>query len=64
VVTVYRFRVWDVQTDKWMYSVSKSTAKSIDALGGEIVEGSAEEASEDEIDSEGRHIMRAEPPYA
>lgn len=64
MVTVHRFRVWDILTDKWMYSVSKRTAKRIDALGGEIVEGTAEEVSEEEIDGEGRHIMRGEPSYA
>lgn len=60
MVTVHRFRVRDFLTDKWLYSVSKRTAKSIDAIGGEIIDGTAEEVSEEEIDGEGRHIMRGE----
>jgi hypothetical protein len=64
VVTVHRFRVRDFLTDKWMYSVCKRTAKSVEAFGGEIVEGTAEEVSEEELDGEGRYVMRAESPYA
>jgi hypothetical protein len=52
VVTVHSFRIWDAVADKWLYSVAKRTAKSLDAIGGEIVEGSAEEVSEEEIDGE------------
>ncbi|GEM_PF-6947919 len=55
MVTVHGFRVWDFLNDKWVYPDHKRTAKSIKAIGAEIIEGSAEEVLEKDIDGQGRY---------
>jgi hypothetical protein len=58
MVTVYNFTVYDVKTDQDVRQNGKRTAESIERLGhdAKIVEGTAQEVSEDDVDGQGRYI--------
>ena len=42
MVTVYRYKLFDQRDGDWMVQISKGTKDRIEALGGRIIEGSAE----------------------
>ena len=59
-MTVYRFKVWDTQHDKYVCPDHKQTAEGIKALGGIIIEGTAEEVSDAAIDEQWRYLPKKE----
>jgi hypothetical protein len=58
MVTVYNFTIYDVKTDQDVRQNGKRTAESIERLGhdAKIVEGTAQEVPEDDVDRQGRYI--------
>jgi hypothetical protein len=58
MIVVYRFRMFDSDYGDWVVQLSKSTEERIVALGGSIVEGTAEAVASSSIDADGRYIPR------
>ena len=56
MATVYRYKIFDRRDNDWVVQISKGTKARIEALGGRIIEGTAEEVDPSFIDSEGRYV--------
>ncbi|WP_068015070.1 hypothetical protein [Rhodoplanes sp. Z2-YC6860] len=56
MITVYRYKLFDQRDGEWIVQISKGTKGRIEALGGGIIEGTAEQVDESLIDNEGRYI--------
>ena len=61
MITVYRFRIFDPSTSDWVVQLSKSPEDRIVALGGSIIEGTAELVEPSMIGGEGRYIPTLSP---
>ena len=55
MVTVHRFKVWDIRTGDYVVQPLKSPAERIKQVGGEIIPGTAEEVDPSALDGEGRY---------
>jgi hypothetical protein len=60
-ITVYRYRLFDASSGSWMESRSSATRRGIDAAGGQIIEGSAEEVDIDRLNNDGILVRGPEP---
>jgi hypothetical protein len=58
MATVHSFRAWNQATGEMLTATSKSTAARIKAVGGEIIEGTAERVPVSALDEEGRYRPR------
>ena len=56
MVTVYRYKLFDRRDGDWVVQIAKATKERIEALGGRIIDGSAEDVDESLVDSAGRHV--------
>ena len=61
IVTVHRFKLFDPSTGDWVVQLSKSPENRIVALGGRIVDGTAEQVDPSMIDSDGRYVPNLRP---
>ena len=52
---VYQFRNFDHMTSDWVFAPFKSIRSRVEAVGGEIVEGTEQEVPDELLDSEGRY---------
>lgn len=59
MVKVYQFRVWDATNDGWIIQPRKSPAQRIHQVGGELIEGTEEEVSSNDLDEHGRYMPDA-----
>lgn len=58
-VTVFHYRVFQATLKKFVLSSHKAPRTVIDALGGEVIEGTAEQVRHGELDAEG--VYRRSP---
>ena len=56
MVVVHRFKLLEPATGDWIVQIPKSTQARIEALGGLIIAGTAEEVDVAKIDDDGRYI--------
>ena len=54
MVTVYQFKAWDHAAGEMKTQPLKSPKERIERVGGEIIEGTAEDVSDDALDAQGR----------
>lgn len=54
-LTVFSFRVYDMSTRTWRLSGYKATREVIAHMGGEVLEGTAEEVPPVVLDERGRY---------
>lgn len=59
IVTVYSFRTYGAQAEQPQVAGFKATREVIQALGGELLEATAEEVDRCELDAHGRFRRRA-----
>jgi hypothetical protein len=59
-VTVYHFKVWDTQNDKYIVPERKSPLERIKLIGGEPMMETAERIQRSALDQYGRHSVNAE----
>lgn len=55
MVTVYHFKVWDQMAGAFIVPRRKSPAERIAAIGGVIIDGTAEDVPETSLDRERRY---------
>jgi hypothetical protein len=55
-IQVHHMKKWNVTSDKWEIPPTKRTAQDIEALGGVVVEDTAEEIDRKDLDEHGRYF--------
>lgn len=53
---VHSFRVYDANTDDYVYPPRKSTEERIVRIRGEILPGTEQDVPDDQLDGDGKHI--------
>ena len=56
MITVFRYKLFDQRDRDWVVQLSKSTKARIEALGGRIIDGTAEDVDEAMLDSNEHYI--------
>jgi len=56
-IQVFKFRVYDIQQDRFAEIQRRSTRERISRVRGEIIEGTDEMIDESRVDAEGREIL-------
>jgi hypothetical protein len=56
MVTVYRFRAFDPDTNEWVVQLSKATKDYIEMIGGRIIDGTAENVDPATLDPVGQLV--------
>lgn len=60
IVSVYRFEMYDIESDRSSIRPLRATREAIDRFGGKIIEESREEIDQSELDADG--CLRDKPP--
>ena len=56
MVTVHRYKLFELASGEWIVQLSKCSEETIKSLGGQTIPGTAEEVEPTVLDPSGRYV--------